>query len=111
MADIPSSGPVGDMPFADIFDMGAPPRPEIPGGPVIVTIARDEMLRLPDYLRHHRAIGIRHFLIVDNGSTDRTAEVARSPFSLRARPICLHAAAACHEPPSATGPSTRRASS
>lgn len=74
MFEIPSSGPAGDIPFADIFDMDEPPRPEIPSGPVVVAIARDEMLRLPDYLRHHRGIGIRHFLIVDNGSTDGSAD-------------------------------------
>ena len=73
MDTIPSSGPAGDMPFVDVFDMDAPPRPDIPDGPIIVAVARDEMLRLPDYLRHHRTIGIRHFLIVDNGSTDGTA--------------------------------------
>ena len=67
------TGPAGDAPFAAIFDMPAPPRPAIPDGPVVVAVAQDEMLRIPDYLRHHRAIGIRHFLIVDNASTDGTA--------------------------------------
>lgn len=74
MIEIPSSGPAGDMHFSDIFDMDSPPRPNIPDGPIIVAVARDEMARLPDYLRHHRAIGIRHFLIVDNGSTDGSSE-------------------------------------
>lgn len=34
---------------------------------------RNEMLRLPYFLDHHRRLGIRHFLIVDNQSDDGTA--------------------------------------
>jgi Glycosyl transferase family 2 len=34
---------------------------------------RNELARLPHFLRHHRALGVRHFLIVDNASTDGTA--------------------------------------
>ncbi|WP_299846304.1 glycosyltransferase family 2 protein [uncultured Roseovarius sp.] len=33
---------------------------------------RNEFLRLPYFLDHHRKLGIRHFLIVDNGSDDGT---------------------------------------
>ncbi len=33
---------------------------------------RNEMLRLPQFLDHYRRLGVRHFLIVDNGSTDGT---------------------------------------
>lgn len=31
---------------------------------------RNEVPRLPHFLRHHRALGVRHFLVVDNASTD-----------------------------------------
>lgn len=31
---------------------------------------RNEAARLPHFLRHHRALGVRHFLAVDNASTD-----------------------------------------
>ncbi len=31
---------------------------------------RNEAQRLPHFLRHHRALGVRHFLVVDNASTD-----------------------------------------
>lgn len=34
---------------------------------------RNEAARLPHFLRHHRALGVRHFLFVDNASTDATA--------------------------------------
>ncbi|WP_374429252.1 glycosyltransferase family 2 protein [Tabrizicola sp.] len=36
---------------------------------------RNEAARLPHFLRHHRALGVRHFLAVDNGSTDSTADL------------------------------------
>lgn len=36
---------------------------------------RNEAARLPHFLRHHRALGVRHFLAVDNGSTDGTADL------------------------------------
>lgn len=35
---------------------------------------RNEALRLPFFLSHHRALGVRHFLMVDNASTDGTRE-------------------------------------
>src|SRR5260370_6199053 len=35
---------------------------------------RDEMLRLRQNLAHHRSIGVRRFLVVDNGSTDGSRE-------------------------------------
>ena len=38
---------------------------------------RNESDRLPHFLRHHRALGVRHFLIVDNGSTDGTSDLLR----------------------------------
>ncbi|MCH2094452.1 MAG: glycosyltransferase family 2 protein [Rhodobacteraceae bacterium] len=39
-----------------------------------VMTLRNEMLRLPYFLKHHRALGVDHFLIVDNGSTDGTTD-------------------------------------
>jgi glycosyltransferase involved in cell wall biosynthesis len=35
---------------------------------------RNEMLRLPYFLDHHRRLGVGHFLIVDNASDDGTRE-------------------------------------
>lgn len=34
---------------------------------------RNEMQRLPQFLAHYRKLGVRHFLIVDNGSDDGTS--------------------------------------
>ena len=38
--------------------------------PVLITVVRDELAQLPDFLDHHRARGVRAFLVLDNGSTD-----------------------------------------
>ena len=35
---------------------------------------RNESLRLPFFLDHHRRLGVRHFLVVDNGSDDGSVE-------------------------------------
>lgn len=35
---------------------------------------RNEMVRLPHFLAHHRALGVRHFLVVDNDSSDGTGD-------------------------------------
>ncbi len=41
---------------------------------------RNEMVRLPFFLDHHRKLGVDHFLIVDNGSDDGTTEyLAKQP--------------------------------
>lgn len=55
-------------------------------GPERITLAADEvvvvcMLRnaayyLEDLLRHHRQLGVRHFIVIDNGSTDETVQIA-----------------------------------
>lgn len=39
---------------------------------------RNEALRLPHFLAHYRQLGVRHFLIVDNGSTDETAAILQA---------------------------------
>lgn len=44
------------------------------GSLIAIIVARDEILRLPDCLRHHRALGVDRFVVVDNGSSDGTTE-------------------------------------
>jgi Glycosyl transferase family 2 len=41
-----------------------------PGDVLCFLCIRNEAHRLPHFLRHHRALGVRHFLAVDNASTD-----------------------------------------
>ena len=36
---------------------------------------RNEAQRLPHFLAHYRALGVRHFLVVDNASTDASREL------------------------------------
>lgn len=44
-----------------------------PADVLCLLCVRNEMQRLPYFLAHHRALGARHFLVVDNASTDGTA--------------------------------------
>jgi hypothetical protein len=39
---------------------------------IAVCLVRNGQEHLPSFLRHHRALGIRHFVFVDNGSDDAT---------------------------------------
>jgi hypothetical protein len=43
--------------------------------PSVVCVVRNEQLRLPDFLRHYKSLGIKVFHIVDNDSTDDTAKI------------------------------------
>jgi len=48
------------------------------------SVVRNELVRLPYFLEHYRALGVSHFLFVDNDSDDGTAEylAAQSDVSL-----------------------------
>ena len=50
-------------------------------GIAIATVVRDEASYIEEWLRFHKAVGIRHFIIYDDGSTDGTADVARAVLS------------------------------
>lgn len=50
------------------------PVPSIPGEIRAVVVARDEELRLPGLLDHHRRLGVQRFFIIDNDSTDGTPD-------------------------------------
>lgn len=49
----------------------------VPGDVLCFLCVRNEAQRLPHFLAHHRALGVRHFLAVDNGSTDVTPDLLR----------------------------------
>lgn len=52
------------------------PEPKIPRDAILAfAVMRNEAVRLPYFLAHYRALGIDHFLIVDNGSDDGSAEM------------------------------------
>lgn len=46
-----------------------------PGAILAFATIRNEAERLPHFLRHHRALGVDHFLFVDNGSDDGSADL------------------------------------
>ncbi|MGE0665830.1 MAG: glycosyltransferase family 2 protein [Sphingomonadales bacterium] len=48
-------------------------RPAARGEMLCFAATRDEMLRLPDFLQHYRALGVDRFVVVDKGSTDGSA--------------------------------------
>jgi hypothetical protein len=45
-----------------------------PEGILLASVLRNERVRLPFFLRYYRDLGIEHFLMVDNGSTDGSTE-------------------------------------
>ena len=45
-----------------------------PGDVLLMATVRDELIRLPYFLKYYRDLGINHFLFVDNGSTDGSRE-------------------------------------
>ncbi|MEN3976236.1 glycosyltransferase family 2 protein [Emcibacter sp. SYSU 3D8] len=49
-------------------------RPTSPHQILCFLAVRDEMMRLPDFLRHYRSLGVDRFVCVDNGSVDGTAD-------------------------------------
>lgn len=49
-----------------------------PGDILAAMTVRNEAGRLPHFLDHHRRLGVGHFLAVDNGSTDGTADFLRA---------------------------------
>ncbi|EKK02894.1 hypothetical protein RBSH_01587 [Rhodopirellula baltica SH28] len=48
--------------------------PPDPATPLVAMVVFNEMLRLPDTLRHYRSLGVERFAIIDNSSTDGTLD-------------------------------------
>jgi Glycosyl transferase family 2 len=47
-------------------------------GVLCMALAHNEAKRVADFLHHHRALGVAHFLILDDGSSDGTYEYLRA---------------------------------
>lgn len=65
---------VADLPDGMTVIGGAPPGPE--ARTVLLVVARNEALRLPAMLDWHIGLGVDHVILLDNGSTDGTPELA-----------------------------------
>ena len=48
------------------------------GDILAVLCVRNEAVRLPFFLDHHRRLGVSHFLVVDNASTDGTSDLLKN---------------------------------
>ncbi|MGX1499062.1 hypothetical protein ACSSV1_004113 [Labrenzia sp. MBR-25] len=70
--------PVDDQ-LIEAFGSEMPLGLNIPAdGVVAVILAYNELLRFPYFLEHYRALGISHFLVVDNNSSDGSLEFLAS---------------------------------
>ncbi len=50
--------------------------PEIPDvGITAIVLSYNEAIRLPHFIEHHAALGVGHFIVIDNDSTDETAQI------------------------------------
>ncbi|KZL22047.1 hypothetical protein PsAD2_00072 [Pseudovibrio axinellae] len=59
---------------SELFDFDDFPELNLPeDGLYLIVQLRNELLRLPFFLKHYRSIGVQHFLIIDNASTDGTS--------------------------------------
>ena len=62
------------VPRSQIAPVRLLPSPD-PTDIICLTRCRDECLRLPAFLAHHRSLGIGRFVIIDNGSRDGSVDV------------------------------------
>lgn len=61
--------------YRELSDFDSPPEP---GRDVICVItARNEASRIGDVMDHHANLGVRHFILIDNMSSDGTVAIAR----------------------------------
>ncbi len=63
--------------------------PQMPSEPVVLSVVRNGMPWLHTFLDHHRALGARRFVVLDNGSTDGSLD-----FLLRQNDVLLLASTA-----------------
>ena len=65
--------------YLSFVDRSALPAERLPDDAIpLVATLRDELPRLPAFLDHYRHLGVTHFLLVDNASTDGSADYLQS---------------------------------
>ena len=62
-----------DAPIIDFRTISTASPPAVGAMTAIVPV-RNEAAKLPSFFAHHRAIGVEHFVVIDNGSTDGTVD-------------------------------------
>lgn len=84
-------------------------RQPAPGSPTLISVIRNERPRLDAFLAHYRALGVRSFLFLDNGSVDDSTELlaaqddcgvfkAPGPFSWQRKQAWIHTLIQKHDP-------------
>jgi glycosyltransferase involved in cell wall biosynthesis len=60
---------------AELTTLATSPNP-LPdrGNPIVISVVKNEVDRLVDFLRHYRDAGVERFCFIDNGSTDGTLD-------------------------------------
>jgi Glycosyltransferase family 92 len=67
--------------FTKQFGIASPPPHPGRYGVAIATMLRNEEDYVDEWLAFHQAVGVRHFIIYDNGSTDRTGGIIKARLS------------------------------
>ena len=70
-----------DAAFADLHRI-TPHRPFTENVPTVVTVVRNEQLRLPEFIRHYKEMGVECLHIIDNDSTDETPDICAADNSI-----------------------------
>jgi hypothetical protein len=45
---------------------------------IVLCVVRNGALHVKSFIEHHQALGVKHIVLLDNGSTDQTVELART---------------------------------
>src|SRR5688572_5792581 len=45
---------------------------------IVLCMVRNGELHVKSFIEHHQALGVKHIVLLDNGSTDQTVELART---------------------------------
>ena len=61
----------------NLFHVSGLPPSAITADLVGICVVRDEMWRVPFFLAYHRWLGVQHFIVIDNRSTDGTVDFLR----------------------------------
>jgi hypothetical protein len=72
-------------PIASLTRLSPDDRPPPAAGPTAYVVFRNEAPQIPDFLAHHRRLGVRRFVFLDHRSTDAGRELA-----LRERDVILY---------------------